>query len=452
MTVTANSRRRRVVIMGAAGRDFHDFNMVFRDDPTYEVVAFTATQIPGISDRCYPADLAGPLYPDGIPIRPETELEDVISELNAQEVVFAYSDLSHEAVMHIASRVLATGADFKLLGPRATMLTTGRVPIVAVCAARTGAGKSQTTRAIARTLRDLGKKVVVVRHPMPYGNLSRQRVQRFERYEDLAAADCTIEEREEYEPHIAQGSVVYAGVDYAAILKQAQDEADVVLWDGGNNDLSFFAPIVYITVVDPLRPGDETTYHPGEANLRLADIVVINKIDSATLEAVTTVVGNIRAANPQAQIVKARSTITVEGGLEGIKGRRVLVVEDGPSLTHGEMGYGAGVVAATRGGAVLVDPRPWAHGSIADVYDNFPHMGALVPAMGYSDEQRHDLEETINASDVELVLVATPIDLRKVCNITKPAVRVYYELETTTDPPLEELIVDALHLRIPQVV
>ena len=452
MTVTANSRRRRVVIMGAAGRDFHDFNMVFRDDPTYEVVAFTATQIPGISDRCYPADLAGPLYPDGIPIRPETELEDVISELNAQEVVFAYSDLSHESVMHIASRVLATGADFKLLGPRATMLTTGRVPIVAVCAARTGAGKSQTTRAIARILRDLGKKVVVVRHPMPYGNLSRQRVQRFERYEDLALADCTIEEREEYEPHIAQGSVVYAGVDYAAILKQAQDEADVVLWDGGNNDLSFFAPVLYITVVDPLRPGDETTYHPGEANLRLADIVVINKIDSATLEAVTTVVENIQRANPQAQIVKARSTITVEGGLEGIKGRRVLVVEDGPSLTHGEMGYGAGVVAATRGGAVLVDPRPWAHGSIADVYDNFPHIGALVPAMGYSDEQRHDLEETINSSDVELVLVATPIDLRKVCNITKPAVRVYYELETTTDPPLEELIVDALHLRIPQAV
>ena len=451
MTVTVDSRRRRVVIMGAAGRDFHDFNMVFRDDPTYEVVAFTATQIPGISDRCYPADLAGPLYPDGIPIRPETELEDVISELNAQEVVFAYSDLSHESVMHIASRVLATGADFKLLGPRATMLTTGRVPIVAVCAARTGAGKSQTTRAIARILRDLGKKVVVVRHPMPYGNLSRQRVQRFERYEDLAAADCTIEEREEYEPHIAQGSVVYAGVDYAAILKQAQDEADVVLWDGGNNDLSFYAPVLYITVVDPLRPGDETTYHPGEANLRLADIVVINKIDSATPETVATVVENIRAANPLAQIVKARSTITVEGGLEGLKGRRVLVVEDGPSLTHGEMEYGAGVVAATRGGAVLVDPRPWAHGSIADVYDNFPHIGALVPAMGYSDEQRHDLEETINASDVELVLVATPIDLRKVCNITKPAVRVYYELETSTDPPLEGLIVDALHL-LPQLV
>jgi len=451
MTVTVNSRRRRVAIMGAAGRDFHDFNLVFRDDPSYEVVAFTATQIPGISDRCYPADLAGPLYPDGIPVRPEKELEDIISELNVQEVVFAYSDLSHESVMHIASRVLAAGADFKLLGPRATMLTTGRVPIVAVCAARTGAGKSQTTRAIARILRDLGKKPVVVRHPMPYGNLSRQRVQRFERYEDLAAANCTIEEREEYEPHIAEGSVVYAGVDYAAILKQAQDEADVILWDGGNNDLSFYAPVLYITVVDPLRPGDETAYHPGEANLRLADVVVINKVDSATPETVATVVENIRAANPLAQIVKARSTITVEGGLEGIKGRRVLVVEDGPSLTHGEMEYGAGVVAATRGGAVLVDPRPWAHGSIADVYDNFPHIGALVPAMGYSDEQRHDLEETINASDVELVLVATPIDLRKVCNITKPAVRVYYELETSTDPPLEGLIVDALHL-LPQLV
>ena len=452
MSVSVRSSRRRVVIMGAAGRDFHDFNVVFCNNPAYEVVAFTATQIPGIAGRRYPAELAGPLYPDGIAIHPESELEDVIREMNAQEVVFAYSDLSHESVMHIASRVLATGADFTLLGPRATMLASGRVPIVAVCAVRTGAGKSQTTRAIARILRDIGKKVVVVRHPMPYGHLTRQRVQRFEHYEDLAEANCTIEEREEYEPHIAQGSVVYAGVDYAAILKQAEAEADVILWDGGNNDLSFFAPTLYITVVDPLRPGDETSYHPGEANLRIADVVVINKVDTATPEAVMTVIENIRAANPQARVVKARSTITLEGGLEGIRGKRVLVVEDGPTLTHGEMGYGAGVVAANRAGAILVDPRPWARGSIVDVYAKFPHIGALVPAMGYSDEQRHDLEETINASDAELVLVATPIDLRKVCNITKPAVRVFYEVEEPTDPPLAELIIDALGLQVPQVV
>jgi len=448
MSATVHTSRRRVVIMGAAGRDFHDFNVVFRDDPTYEVVAFTATQIPGIAGRRYPADLAGPLYPHGIAIWDEDELEDVIGELMAQEVVFAYSDLSHESVMHIASRVLAAGADFTLLGPRATMLASGRVPIVAVCATRTGAGKSQTTRAVARMLSSLGKKVVVVRHPMPYGNLTRQAVQRFEHYEDLAAADCTIEEREEYEPHIAQGSVVYAGVDYAAILKQAQDEADVILWDGGNNDLPFFVPDLHITVVDPLRAGDETTYHPGEANLRLAHVVVINKVDSATPEDIATVTENIRALNPRAQIVKARSTITVEGGVEMIKGKRVLVVEDGPSLTHGEMGYGAGVVAAKRAGAVLVDPRPWATGSIASVYEKFPHIGALVPAMGYSDEQRHELEQTINASDAELVLIATPVDLRKVCTLTKPGVRVFYELEETTDPPLDKLIVEALELQL----
>lgn len=452
MSATVHSSRRRVVIMGAAGRDFHDFNVVFRDDPGYEVVAFTATQIPGIAGRRYPAVLAGPLYPNGIAIRPEIELEEVIRELQAQEVVFSYSDLSHESVMHIASRVLATGTDFRLLGPRRTMLASGRVPIVAVCASRTGAGKSQTTRAIARILRSLGKKVVVVRHPMPYGNLTRQRVQRFEHYEDLAAADCTIEEREEYEPHIAQGSVVYAGVDYEEILKQAQDEADVILWDGGNNDLPFFAPDLHITVVDPLRAGDETTYHPGEANLRLAHVVVINKVDSATPEDVTTVIENVRAANPQARIVKARSIITVKGGPKAIKGKRVLVVEDGPSLTHGEMGFGAGVVAARRAGAVLVDPRSWAHGSITDVYNKFPHIGALVPAMGYSEKQCHDLEQTINASDAELVLIATPIDLRKVCNITKPAVRAFYELEEPTDPPLDKLIVDALGVQIAQAV
>jgi predicted GTPase len=443
-TLTHPAARRRVIIMGAAGRDFHNFNMVFRDDPTYEVVAFTATQIPGIAGRSYPAELAGHLYPDGIPIYPEDKLEEVIRELKVDEAVFSYSDLSHETVMHEASRVLAAGAAFTFLGPRETMLTSS-VPVIAACAVRTGAGKSQTTRAIARILRASGKTVAVVRHPMPYGDLVKQKVQRFEKYEDLLAADCTIEEREEYEPHLAEGSIVFAGVDYEEILRMAEKEADVVLWDGGNNDFSFFAADVYITVADPLRVGHETTYHPGETNLRLADVVVINKIDSASLEDIDTLVRNIELVNPEAVIVKARSKLTIEGDMD-LEGKRVLVIEDGPSLTHGEMGYGAGVVAARRAGATLVDPRPWAVDSIKDVFTKFPHIGALLPAMGYSDEQRKDLEETIDAVDADLVLVATPIDLRKVCDIKKPAVRVFYDLEESGPPTLEEILEERLHL------
>ena len=442
----ATAGRRRVIIMGAAGRDFHDFNTVYRDDKETEVVAFTATQIPGIAGRSYPAELAGPLYPEGIPIYSEDMLEELISLERADEVIFAYSDVSHDYVMHIASRVLAAGADFKLLGPKATMLLAPRVPIVAACAVRTGAGKSQTTRAIARALKALGQKVVAIRHPMPYGNLALQRVQRFETFADLEEADCTIEEREEYEPHIAQGTIVYAGVDYGEILHAAEQEADVILWDGGNNDYPFYVPDLFITVADPLRVGDETEYHPGETNLRMADVVVINKVDSATPEDVELLTANIKAVNPRALIIKARSRIDIEGGFDAVKGKRVLVVEDGPSLTHGEMGYGAGVVAARRAGAHLVDPRPWAHGSIAGVYEKFPHIGALLPAMGYSDAQRHDLERTINDSDADLVLIATPIDLRKVCKIDKPAVRVFYELEETDDPTLSDILQERISL------
>ena len=441
-------QRRRVVIMGAAGRDFHDFNVFYRDNPEYEVVAFTATQIPGIDQRSYPPELAGGLYPEGIPIHAEAELEALIKEHEIHEVVFAYSDVSHEYVMHVASRALAAGATFTLLGPSETMLKARGVPVIAVCAVRTGAGKSQTTRHIARALNAHGKKVVAVRHPMPYGNLKRQRVQRFARYEDLALADCTIEEREEYEPHLAQGSIVYAGVDYEAILRQAEKEADVILWDGGNNDLPFYAPDLHITVVDPLRVGDETHYHPGEANLRVADIVVINKIDSASPEDVAELIDNVRAANPNATIVKARSTITIEGGEKSLSGKHVLVVEDGPSLTHGEMGFGAGVVAAHRAGAFLVDPRPWAVGSIAEVYKKFPHIGALLPAMGYSERQRLELQQTIAAAPADVVLIATPIDLRKICQIEKTARRVFYELEDHTEPDLDRLVVDRLGLEV----
>lgn len=442
--IQSDLERRRVVIMGAAGRDFHNFNVYYRDREEFEVVAFTATQIPGIAGRTYPRELAGRLYPEGIPIYPEDELGEVVRDTRANEVVFAYSDISHENVMHIASRVLATGASFGLLGPADTMLE-GRVPVVAACAVRTGAGKSQTTRAVARILQRAGKKIAVVRHPMPYGDLAKQAVQRFDEYSDLVAADCTIEEREEYEPHLAQGSVVYAGVDYEEILRQAEKEADVVLWDGGNNDLPFYVPDVHITVVDPLRVGHETTYHPGEANLRLADVVVINKIDSATPEQVAHVSENIRDVNPQARVVRARSALQLESDVS-LDGKRVLVVEDGPSLTHGEMGYGAGVVAARRGGATLVDPRPWAVGSIRSVFDKYPHIGALVPAMGYSDTQREELEETLRRSEADLILIATPIDLRKVVDIDKPATRVFYELEEVGSPTLEDALKERMEL------
>lgn len=430
--------RKRVIIMGAAGRDFHNFNVVFRDDPDYEVVAFTATQIPGIDDRSYPAALAGDLYPSGIPILAEEELDHAIAEMAVDEVVFAYSDVKHEQVMHLASRVLAAGADFTLLGPKATMLRSSK-PVIAICATRTGCGKSQTTRAIARALSARGKKVASVRHPMPYGDLTAQRVQRFATLEDLVTQDCTIEEREEYEPHIAAGSVVFAGVDYAQILRQAEAEADVILWDGGNNDLPFFAPDLFITVIDPLRPGDEMHYHPGEANLRAADVVLINKVDSATPEQLAEVKENIGRLNPRAEVVLGISKVTIESDTD-IAGKRVVVVEDGPTLTHGEMGFGAGVVAARRHGAILVDPRPWAVGSIKKVFEKFHHIGALVPAMGYSEAQVKELETTLNAADADFVLLGTPIDLRRVCNLDKPAVRVRYELEVTGEPTLEDIV------------
>ena len=443
--MTDSSRTRRVVIVGAAGRDFHNFNLCYRDNDSVRVVAFTATQIPGIENRTYPAQLAGSLYPEGIPILPEDDLEQIVRKHDADEVVFSYSDVSHEAVMHIASRALAAGADFTLLGPRSTMVAAD-VPVVAIAAVRTGSGKSQTTRAVTRILKAAGKKVAVVRHPMPYGRLEDQVAQRFETYEDLIAADCTIEEREEYEPHLAQGSIVFAGIDYEEILQRAQKEVDVVVWDGGNNDLPFYAPDVHITVADPLRVGHETTYHPGETNLRMADVVVINKIDSARIEDIERLRSTIEALNPDAQVVEARSPITLENEAM-LKGKRVLVVEDGPTLTHGEMTYGAGVVAAKRAGAAsLVDAKPWATGTIKDVYERYPHIGTLLPAMGYSDQQRKDLSDTINASDADVVVIATPIDLRKVCDIQKPAVRTTYELEDVSSPSLQEILTARLKL------
>ena len=424
---------RRVLIMGAAGRDFHNFNVVYRDDPDALVVAFTATQIPFIEDRTYPAELAGPRYPRGIPIHDEEELTRLVRELEVDDVVFAYSDVSHEHVMHKASEALAAGANFVLLGPRATMLEAA-VPVVAVCAVRTGAGKSQTTRAVAATLREAGKRVVAVRHPMPYGDIASQRVQRFASFEDLDRHRVTIEEREEYEPHLAAGTVVYAGVDYAEILWAAQAECDVLLWDGGNNDLPFFRPDVHIVVADPLRAGHETRYHPGEANLRMADAVVINKVDSATSEQVAAVEGTVRTVNPRAVVLKAASRISVDDP-GAIAGKRVLVVEDGPTLTHGEMKFGAGVVAARRHGAAeIVDPRPYAVGTIQDVYRRYD-VGPVLPAMGYSEQQLEEMEKTIDAADCDLVVVASPIDLRRVVDLSKPAVRVRYELEVLEGSP-----------------
>ena len=424
---------RRVLIMGAAGRDFHNFNVVYRDDPETEVVAFTATQIPYIDDRTYPAELAGGRYPDGIPIHEEAELTRLIRDLDVDDVVFAYSDVSHEYVMHRASEVLAAGANFLLLGPDATMLQP-KIPTVAVTAVRTGVGKSQTTRAVAATLKEAGKSVVAVRHPMPYGNLVAQRVQRFAELEDLDRHDTTIEEREEYEPHIATGTVIYAGVDYAEILEQAQTEGDVLLWDGGNNDLPFYRPTVHLALVDPLRVGHETRYHPGEANLRRADVIVINKIDSATPEQVAALEATIAETNPTATVVKANSKVSVDDP-GAIAGKRVLVVEDGPTLTHGEMKIGAGVVAAERSGAAeIVDPRPWAVGSIAETFEKYD-VGAVLPAMGYSQGQLDEMAKIIDASDADLVVIGTPIDLRQVVEIHKPAVRVRYDLDVLPDSP-----------------
>jgi len=429
----------RIVIMGAAGRDFHNFNTLYRGNEQVEVVAFTATQIPNIDDRRYPAELAGGLYPEGVPIVPESDLESLVADYQIDEVVFSYSDVSYEYVMGRAARVIAAGAAFRLLGTRDTMLTSSR-PVVAVGAVRTGCGKSQTTRRVAQILKDFGRQVVVVRHPMPYGKLTRQRVQRFASLEDLVRHNCTIEEMEEYEPHLNEGTVVFAGVDYQAILEQAEKEAEVILWDGGNNDTPFFKPDIMITVVDPHRPGHELTYYPGEVNLRMADVVVINKVDTAPPEGLSRVRANVREVNPEAAIVEAASPIAVEDPAV-IAGRRVMVVEDGPTLTHGGMKYGAGVLAAERFGAKeLVDPRPFARGSIAETFRTYPEIGALLPAMGYGEAQMRDLETTINGSDADAVIIATPIDLRREINIDKPSTRVTYRLEEKGSPTLEDVL------------
>jgi predicted GTPase len=432
--------RTRVLIAGAAGRDFHNFNLVYRGREEYEVVAFTATQIPNIDGRVYPPQLAGSLYPDGIPIEPEDDLEALIESHQVDEVVFAYSDVTHEHVMHLGSRALAAGASYKLISPRETMLTSSK-PAVAICAVRTGSGKSQTTRRVAALLREAGKKVAVLRHPMPYGDLTKQAVQRFERYEDLEAADATIEEREEYEPHLAEGNLVFAGVDYAAILDRAEQEADVILWDGGNNDTPFVKPNVHIVVVDPHRPGHELRYHPGETNLRMADVCVVNKVDSATQEGVDAVLDSIRAHNPKARIVLAASPYVVEGDASEIAGKRVLAIEDGPTLTHGEMTYGAAVLAAKANGAAeLIDPRAAAVGTIAKTFETYPHVGALLPAMGYGREQMNDLRSTIERSGAELVLIGTPIDLRRLIDFDVPALRVTYRLEELGEPTLADVL------------
>lgn len=433
----------RVIIMGAAGRDFHNFNLCFRDNPAYDVVAFTATQIPNIEGRTYPPELAGQLYPAGIPIYPESDLVDLIRKHNADQVVFAYSDVPHESVMHKASLVLATGADFRLMGARDTMLKSS-APVVSVCAVRTGSGKSQTTRRISDILRQMGKRLVAVRHPMPYGNLVKQACQRFATYEDLDRHDCTIEEREEYEPHLDRGTIVYAGVDYELILRSAEKEADIVLWDGGNNDLPFFKPDLHIVVADPHRAGHELRYHPGEANLRMADVVVINKIDTSEPEKIELVRANIRAVNPGAIVIDAASPIFVDDP-QSIRGAKVLVVEDGPTLTHGEMTYGAGIVAARRyGAAEIIDPRPYAVRSIAATFQKYPGTGTLLPAMGYGPQQVQDLEDTINATPCDLVIIATPIDLRRVLKINRPTQRVRYELQEIGQPTLQEVLSKAI--------
>jgi predicted GTPase len=430
---------RRVLILGAAGRDFHNFNTVFRNDPTTEVVAFTATQIPNIDGRRYPAELAGKLYPDGIPIHPEEDLERLVKELKVDEVVFSYSDVSHENVMHKASRALAAGTDFRLIGPNASMIPS-QVPVVSVCAVRTGCGKSQTTRRVVSILKAKGRKVVSVRHPMPYGDLAAQKVQRFAALADLDKHQCTIEEREEYEPHIAMGSVIYAGVDYGAILAEAEKEADVILWDGGNNDLPFYKADLEIVIVDPHRPGHERTYHPGEANLRRAHVVVINKIDTADGAGIEAVRRSIRELNPEALVVDAASPLYVEDA-RAIRGKRVLCVEDGPTLTHGEMKYGAAVLAAMKHGAKeIVDPRAFAVGTIAETFEKYPGIGTLLPAMGYGEQQMADLAATIEKTPCDLVLIGTPIDLRRTIALAKPAQRVSYELEEIGTPTLEDAL------------
>ncbi|HHT04906.1 MAG TPA: GTPase [Hydrogenispora sp.] len=429
--------------MGAAGRDFHNFNTFFRDNENYEVLAFTATQIPDIHGRKYPPALSGRLYPEGIPIYDEEDLEALIKENGVDEVIFAYSDASHEYVMNRASLVLAAGADFRLMGPETTMLN-ANVPVISVCAVRTGVGKSQTTRKVAQIIQEMGKKLVVIRHPMPYGDLEKQACQRFATYEDLDKHDCTIEEREEYEPHIEKGFVVYAGVDYQQILAAAEKEAEVILWDGGNNDLPFYRPLLNIVLVDPHRPGHELRYHPGETNFRMADVLLINKIETSYPENIDKVRANIRLVNPKATVIEAASPIFIDQpGL--LAGKRVLVVEDGPTLTHGNMAYGAGTIAANKyGAAELVDPRPYAVGSIIETFARYGHLSNVLPAMGYGKKQITELEETINRADADAVVIGTPIDLRRLIKIDKPAVRVRYELQEIGEPTLEEIIKEKL--------
>jgi predicted GTPase len=435
--------KQKVIIMGAAGRDFHNFNVYFRNNERYEVVAFTATQIPNIEGRKYPADLAGKLYPEGIPIYTEQELPKLIKENNVDLVVFSYSDVSYDYVMHRGALVNSSGADFMLMGTEHTQLKSTK-PVIAVCAIRTGCGKSQTTRRIIRILQKMGKNVVAIRHPMPYGNLSEQRIQRFATYDDLDKYKCTIEEREEYEPHIDNNTVVYAGVDYEAILHEAEKEADIILWDGGNNDMSFYKTDLYVTVTDPHRVGHELRYYPGEANLMLADVVVINKIDTSNNEDILKLRNNIQKVNPDAVVIDAASPIVVKNP-EIIKGKRVLVVEDGPTLTHGEMRYGAGVVAAKKFGcSELVDPRPYTVGTITETFQKYPQTGTLLPAMGYSEKQIKDLEITINNTDCDLVVSATPIDITKLIKVDKPIVRVKYELQEIGHPNLEDALKDFL--------
>jgi predicted GTPase len=431
--------KRRILILGAAGRDFHNFNVCFRNSPDDHVVAFTATQIPDIAGRLYPPQLAGPRYPEGIPIEPEEKMEELILEQAVDTVVFSYSDVSHQAVMHLASRAVAAGADFLLLGADATMLES-RVPVISVCAVRTGCGKSPLSRRVVQVLRELGQQVVVVRHPMPYGDLSRQRVQRLATLEDLERHACTIEEREEYEPHINAGSVVFAGADYEAILRQAEQEAGIILWDGGNNDTPFFRSDLEIVVADPHRAGHELHYYPGEVNFRRADVIVINKVDTASEMAVEAIRRNIRAVNPRAVVIEAASRVQLEDGQQ-VRGKRVLVVEDGPTLTHGEMEFGAGVVAARMAAAgELVDPRPWAVGSLRSTFEKYRHIGMLLPAMGYSAEQLAELEATIRRTPCDLVLVATPVDLARIISIRQPCVRVRYEIEERGDESLARLL------------
>lgn len=436
--------RRRVVIMGAAGRDFHNFNVYFRHKPEYEVVAFTATQIPDIDDRLYPSQLAGPLYPQGIPIVSEEVIEDLIKTHQVNEVYFSYSDISYQALMNKAARVIAAGATFILLGPDDTMLNSSKT-VIAVTAVRTGCGKSQTTRRVSELLIQMGKKVVVVRHPMPYGDLTRQRVQRFSSLDDLISNQCTIEEMEEYEPHIRRGLTVYAGVDYEEILRKAEEEAEVILWDGGNNDYPFFKPSLHITVTDPLRPGHEISYHPGEVNLRRANVVVINKVDSANPENVDIVRRNIRKVNSQATIVEAASPISADNP-SLIPGRRVLVIEDGPTATHGEMPFGAGYLLALKYGArELIDPRPYLVGSLVETFQTYPQIGPILPAMGYSSQQMEELSATIRNAQPEVVIIGTPVDLRRIFPIPFPTVRVFYELQEIGKPNLEEVFKDFFH-------